>query len=380
MLVHFEVSDTGPGISESTQAKLFHKFIQADSSITRRYGGTGLGLAICRELVGLMGGEIALVSRLGAGTTFWFTLPLSPAAPPVVRRSALPERLAGLRALVVDGTPGDGELLTRHLVGLGMKVDPAQDALHAIAAVARAGDRRLAYDIVLIDRLTPGLAGAALAERMRALPGTAAMRIVLVCAPGQADMERPTGSAFDAVLVKPVRRPDVLDCLARLFGTEIAGAAVTGAALTDADRRPDLAVVAPRRALNVLLAEDNKVNQHVALAMLRKGGHAVTVADDGGDAVAAMVSGDFDVVLMDMQMPRMDGLEATRRIRAMPPPRGRVPIIALTADAMMGAREYYLEAGMDAYLSKPIQAHALLATLQAVTATAHSDADLDIAS
>jgi signal transduction histidine kinase/DNA-binding response OmpR family regulator len=373
--VRFEVRDTGPGIAEDTQARLFQKFIQADTSITRRYGGTGLGLAICRELVGLMGGEIGVASRVGAGTTFWFELPLAQAVSAVVRnRRLLPEILSGLRALIVDDVPVNIEVLTRRLDSFGMKIDSAHDGFQAIAEIERARYQGRPYDLVLIDQVMPGLAGVTLAERLRALPGEDATRIVLVSSAGHADTQRWLGGTLDAVLEKPIRRADLTDCLARLFDPEGEGA--------EGASRPGASGSGPVRKLRVLLAEDNRVNQQVALAMLRKAGHAVTVVGDGVEAAEAVRTADFDIVLMDVQMPRLDGIEATRLIRAMPAPRGRVPIVALTADAMAGAREHYLEAGMDAYLSKPIQATALLAMLQAITAAARpvGGADLDIAS
>ena len=362
LMVRFEVTDTGQGIDESLQARLFQKFSQADSSITRRYGGTGLGLAICRELVGLMGGAIGITSVRGAGATFWFELPLAPAAVPLMPgRSLLPERLRGLRALIVDDVPVNIEILTRQMRGFGMEIAAADDGVRAVAELRRAWSQGRPYDLMLLDQLMPGLAGIALAERVRAIPDVADTKLVLVSSAGHVEARRGRGRVLDAVLEKPIRRTDLLECLARLFGAD------AGLAPAPAEPRPDAEAAAgqvPR--LRVLLAEDNQVNQHVALAILRKAGHSVRVVGNGAEAVDAVRAEAFDLVLMDVQMPLLDGIEATRQIRALPAPRGRVPVVALTADAMSGAKEYYLDAGMDDYLAKPIRAATLLAKLAAL--------------
>jgi signal transduction histidine kinase/DNA-binding response OmpR family regulator len=362
LAVRFEISDSGPGIAEGVQDRLFQKFSQADSSITRRYGGTGLGLAICRELVDLMGGEIGIVSRAGAGATFWFEVPLEAAtAGPLIASSQMPERLRGIRVLIVDDVAMNIEILTLQLRGLGMEIESAHDGFEAVAEIERAWFQGRPYDLVLMDQMMPGLAGVTLAERVRAIPTVADTKLVLVSSVGYSEVVKWIGTVLDAVLEKPVRRAALLGCLARLFGADGGPAP----APVVANGPPTVAAVGGR-SLRVLLAEDNQVNQQVALAMLRKAGHAVHVVANGVEAVDAARTEDFDIVLMDVQMPVMDGIEATRQIRALPPPRGRVPVVALTADAMTGAREYYLEAGMDDYLAKPIRAAALLAKLAAL--------------
>ena len=374
LLVRFAVSDTGPGIPESLQTRLFCKFSQADSSITRRYGGTGLGLAICRELLGLMGGEIGVNSQAGHGATFWFELPLARAAgSPMLSRSLLAERLRGVRALIIDDSPVNIEILRRQLRGFGMHIDATDDGFQAVAELERAWFEGRPYDLVLLDQLMPGLAGLALAERVRAIPSIAETRLVLISSLGCAESRKAVGRVLDAVLEKPIRRADLLDCLARLFGADAASAAAAteaGGAAVGAGPGGGAAGQASPRRLRVLLAEDNQVNQHVVLAMLRKAGHEVRVVGNGVEAVDAARAEAFDVVLMDVQMPVMDGIEATRQIRALPGSLGRVPVLALTADAMTGAKEYYLQAGMDDYLAKPIRAATLLAKLVALAATA----------
>jgi signal transduction histidine kinase/DNA-binding response OmpR family regulator len=348
--VRFEVTDTGPGIAEGVQARLFRKFSQADSSVTRRYGGTGLGLAICRELAGLMGGEVGVVSQAGAGATFWFELPLKAAAAvPAAVPALAAERLRRMRALIVDDVPVNIDILTLRLRGFGMDVHAVQDGPQAVAEIERARLSGQPYGLVLMDQTLPGLAGVALAERLRALPGSAGIKLVLVSSAGEAGAMTATGNLLDAVLEKPVLRAGLLACMGRLFGPDADAGSAGGEA--------------GRRRLRVLLAEDNPVNQHVALALLRKAGHSVRVTGNGAAAVAAAQAEDFDIVLMDMHMPVLDGIEATRRIRALPGTRGCVPVVALTADAMPGAKEYYLQAGMDDYLAKPIRPAALLAKL-----------------
>ena len=382
--LRFEVTDTGPGIPEQAQARLFRKFTQADSSITRRYGGTGLGLAICAKLVALMGGEVGLTSSLGVGSTFWFEIAVEPAlAPPAERTLVAPERLRGVRTLIVDDLPVNIEVLKLQLHALGMEIQTAQDGFEAMAEMERAWFHGRPFDLVLLDQMMPGLAGLSLAKRVRASPNFADTRIVLISSAGNVDLKRAVGGVIDAALEKPIRRADLLGCLSRLFGAEAAappnpaasggagdeargkaGEPAGAAGWAAADPAPEAA-----RSLRVLLAEDNKVNQEVAMVMLRKAGHSVRVVDNGVEAVEAATAELFDVVLMDVQMPLLDGIEATKQIRELPGPRGQVRVVALTADAMTGAKEYYLKAGMDDYLAKPIRAAALRAKLEELAPT-----------
>ncbi|RBP16403.1 signal transduction histidine kinase [Roseiarcus fermentans] len=371
--VRFEVTDTGPGISAEVRARLFRKFTQADSSITRRYGGAGLGLAICAKLVELMGGAIGARSEVGAGSTFWFEVALAPAlAPPVdPHRAAAPDCLRGLRTLIVDDVPLNIEILTLQLRALGMEIETAPDGFVALAGIERSAAAGRPFDLLLLDQMMPGLAGVSLAERVRSTSDLTKARIVLVSSSGASDLRRRVGGAIDAVLGKPIRRADLLDCLSRLFSPDDAAAARAAARSaapvpTDPGGAAAQGMTAsdPRAArLRVLLAEDNKVNQEVARTMLQKAGHSVQVVDNGLEAVAAAAAERFDVVLMDVQMPLLDGIEATKRIRQLPGPLGRVRIVALTADAMTGAKDYYLRAGMDDYLAKPIRAAVLRAKL-----------------
>jgi two-component system, sensor histidine kinase and response regulator len=365
LILRFEVNDTGIGMSEETRAILFQKFIQADSSVTRRFGGTGLGLAICRELTELMSGRIGVDSALGRGSKFWFEVPLVAASNVVPRiAKAAPSELGGLRALIVDDIEMNRRILTGQLNSLGMTAEAVEDAFYAIAALERADSRGESFDLVLLDQMMPDMSGTALAQRIRAMPWGGDMKLVLV----SSAMDHPSGDQvakgrIDAVLAKPLRQLALADCLTRVFGT---AAPETLAAAPETAARP-------ARSLNVLLAEDNKINQQLARAILTKAGHEVAIACNGEEAVNAVkVRDDLDVVLMDIQMPVMDGIQATALIRALAPPKCDLPIIALTAHAMVGAREQYLDAGMNDYLSKPLNPAALLAKLRELGDSARS--------
>jgi signal transduction histidine kinase/DNA-binding response OmpR family regulator len=355
--VRFEITDTGIGMSEAVRANLFQKFTQAASSITRRFGGTGLGLAISRQLVELMGGEIGVESTPGRGSRFWFEVPLAPATSPTVGRRALPEKLRGLRVLVVDDIALNRRVLVRQLENLGMTVTAADDPFQAIADLERSWHQGRPYDVMVIDQMMPSFSGDALARRIRAMPGVAETKLVLASSAGRHGLPAEIYDCVDAVLTKPVREQSLLDAFARLFG-------VSGA--PTAEPRTATAVGPVARSLRVLVAEDNKINQQLVTMLLRKAEHVVDVADNGEQAVQAVQRAEYDVVLMDIQMPVLDGVQATKRIRSLPAPKSGVPIIALTANAMAGAAEEYLDAGMDDYLSKPLDPAALFSKLSDV--------------
>ncbi len=345
--LRFEVADSGIGMSEQVRSNLFKKFSQADSSITRRFGGTGLGLAICRELVELMRGEIGVDSTVGSGSRFWFEVPLWPATNPTVERSALPGKLAGLHVLIVDDVEMNCRVLVRQLAGFGVAAVSADDGVAAMAELERAFHLGKPFDLVIVDQMMPGLSGEALAQRVRAAPGIAETKIVIASSAGRHALAEDTLGLVDAVLTKPVREQSLLDAFARLFGF----VRQPGADANPPSSPPAKAAIRP---LHILLAEDNKINQQLVTMLLRKADHRVDVAENGELAVAAVRNGEYDVVLMDVQMPILDGVQATKRIRALPSPKNTVPIIALTAHAMAGAREEYVAAEMDDYLSKPI--------------------------
>ncbi len=359
--VRFAVTDTGIGMSEDVHAKLFQKFEQGDSSMARRFGGTGLGLAICRQLVDLMGGTIGFSSKPDLGSTFWFAVPL-PRMSAVATLPLAPARFACARALVIAEGDILAEIVSRHLGALGIAVTPARDPLAGLAELERAGRADTPYALVLLDEALPGSSIEALAGRIRTLAPRDETKLVLLA---WADARETGGAAVlaDAVIEKPVRFSVIADCLAKLDARAdetAANAAPVASPAPEAETRPE--------GLRILLAEDNTINQRLAVAILEHAGHRVEVVDDGLEAIAAVLAKDYDVVLMDSQMPGVDGVEATRQIRAMPPPKGRIPIIALTANAMAGASEQYLSAGMTDYLAKPIDAKQLRAKLDALAA------------
>lgn len=359
--VRFEIVDTGIGMSEAVRSKLFEKFSQADTSITRRFGGSGLGLAICKQLIELMGGEIGVDSTPGFGSRFWFELPLQPAINPTVERRALPGKLAGLAVLIVDDVQMNRRILARQLAGFGIEAMSVDDGFAAMAELERAFHQGKPFDLVIIDQMMPGLSGEALARRIRATSGLAETKIVIASSAGRHGLAEGTSGIIDAVLTKPVREQSLLDAFAQLFG-------FVGVRRAE----PHIAPLPPPRSagrsLRILLAEDNKINQQLVTMLLRKAEHQVDVVENGELAFEAVRDEDYDVVLMDIQMPLLDGVQATKRIRALPAPKNAVPIIALTAHAMTGAKEEYLAAGMDDYLSKPIDNGELFSRLNEVAA------------
>jgi signal transduction histidine kinase/CheY-like chemotaxis protein len=341
--VRFEVSDTGIGIARDKQAALFEPFTQADSSTTRRYGGTGLGLAICRQLVELMDGEIALQSTPGRGSTFAFTVFLPAAATAdAPRRMTLPP----LRVLVVAARPATREALAATLRHWSLTVDSADGLTTACETIQHAAKMGRGFDVAIVDT---DVADASQLDALRALRDSADVRVIGLSPPH----ERGDASAANAWMSKPLRHATVRDCLAFVI-TEAPSPA--NAVLADAPEGP---AVAGR----VLVVEDNAVNRKVAVALLDKLGYVADTAGDGIEALEAMQRTHYDVVLMDCQMPRMDGYEATAEIRRREDG-DHVPIVAMTASAMASDRERCLAVGMDDYLAKPIDRAALASTLR----------------
>ncbi len=362
--IRFEVKDSGIGMTEEVRGHLFTKFTQADSSFTRRYGGTGLGLAICKQLVELMGGTIQAESRVGHGSRFWFDLPLEAAQTPLIDDEDLPSHLKGVRALAVDDIEMNLEIISRQLQGLGMEVTCCRDGFDAMAEMERAWHRGSPHDIVFLDQMMPGLAGETLAARIRALPQFRETKLVLISSAGEHGHSAAAKQILDAVLLKPVRQRDLLGCLARIYAGS--SRSKRGEVEVRSTKSAGEAVPSNTRSLRILLAEDNKINQTFALALLSKAGHRTDVAENGHQAVDAVRRAHYDVILMDIQMPELDGIQATKRIRDLPPPKCNVPIIALTAHALAGAREEYIAAGMNDYLSKPVSAATLLSKLDEI--------------
>jgi two-component system, sensor histidine kinase and response regulator len=365
--LRFEVSDTGIGMAESVRVRLFQKFTQADSSITRRFGGTGLGLAICRQLVERMGGEIGVTSKLGIGSIFWFVIPFEKAANSVVNRDVIPEHFKELRALIVDDIAINLEIMSRQLKAFHIDAATVDDGFAALAELERAWHRGQPYDVVFLDHMMPGLSGEALARRIRANPVLSETKLIIVSSAGRSAICE-EDLKLEAVLEKPVRYQDLLDTLKNVYNaTPRAGIASPKAQHEVRGLAPKPAQApAPSHPLRVLMAEDNKINQQYATFLLKSAGFQVTIAENGHQAVDALRTADFDVVLMDIQMPELDGIQATRQIRALPAPKNAITIIAITAHAMAGAREEYLAAGMDDYISKPFQAALVLSKLSRI--------------
>ncbi len=364
------VTDTGIGITPEARINLFQKFTQADSSITRRYGGTGLGLAICRQLVELIGGEIGVESEPARGSTFWFTLPLTLAMQPVLDERTAVRALVGLRVLVVDDTEMNRRILRRQLEGLQLHVVEAIDGIEALAALESAYERGAPFDLIVLDHMMPGMSGPAVVERVRAHSSLGEPKIILASSMGSSGSSTADREHCDIVLTKPVRLHTMLECLIRLFGER-------SASITESPPDPPPPPLAPpeiaesteqgpgRRAQGprILVAEDNQINLRLIQAILLREGFTVDCVENGIDAVAAVKLKTYDVVLMDVQMPTLNGVEAAVQIRALDGDKAHVPIVALTANAMQGAREYYLSAGLDEYVSKPINRAELVAVL-----------------
>ena len=354
--LHFTVRDTGIGLSEQGLGRLFQKFSQADSGTTRKYGGTGLGLAISKLLAELMGGTMwAESAGPGHGSTFHFTIRCAPAElPQGQRRDFLGPQpaLAGKRILVVDDNATNRRILALQTAKWGMSVQDTEFPAQALQMLETGH-----FDLAIVDMHMPGMDGAMLARAVR--DGGHALPLVLFSSHGRKEA---SDRLFAATLAKPLRQSQLFDTLVSLLGHEPAPrAAATATARPRIDAR-----MAGNHPLRILLAEDNVVNQKLALRLLQQMGYRADVASNGIEAIECVARQPYDVVLMDVQMPEMDGLEATRRITVRWPASERPRIIAMTANAMQGDREECLAAGMDDYVTKPIRVDALVGALQDV--------------
>jgi two-component system sensor histidine kinase/response regulator len=353
-VVRFEVRDTGIGVDPEVKPRLFESFVQADGSTTRRFGGTGLGLAISRRLVELMGGEIDFESQPGRGSAFWFTArferqALEPAAPP-----ASSARLLGRRVLVVDDNATNRQILRQQLAHWGLRVTTAESGPRALAALREGALSSRAFDLAILDMKMPGMDGLSLARAIKGDDALGAVRLVLLTSLGQRGHGvEASRIGISAYLTKPVDETDLYDCLVEVFAP---GRARRASSLVT---RHTLRERRPPAGARILVAEDNEVNQKVAVRLLEKLGYRVEVAENGRQAVEACRRSRYDAVLMDGQMPGLDGFAATRQIRELEGEARRTPIIAMTASAMKGDRERHLEAGMDDYVTKPVTPEAL---------------------
>ena len=355
--VLFEVSDTGIGMTEEQHARLFKPFTQADASTTRRYGGTGLGLAISKQLVLMMGGQIGVRSEPGVGSTFWFTTRLEKRSGEAQAVPAIRTGLRGMRVLVVDDHETNRRILHKQLSSWGMRDGMAEDGAEALAVLRAAAEGGDDYDLAILDMQMPGMDGIQLARAISDEPAISSARLVLLTSIGLNINEEAREAGIEVVLNKPVRQSQLYNALA----TMMAAPAVTPEepSVRDADSR----VTTEGEAGHVLLAEDYPVNRMVAIAMLERSGYRVEAVGNGKEAVEASSRVPYAAILMDVQMPEMDGYEATAEIRRREGSQGRTPIIAMTANAMQGDREKALEAGMDDYLTKPVRREDLEAVL-----------------
>lgn len=361
--LRFQVSDTGIGIPRSKIPMLFRPFTQLDGSTTRKFGGTGLGLSISKHLVELMGGSIGVDSQPGKGSTFWFTVCMEKQAKREAVEGGQLAELRGKRVLVVDDHATNRLLLRTLLENWGCVCMEAKDGQEALRALKVATERGEPLDLVIIDMLMPRMNGEELGQRIKEDPNLKSLPLIMLTSLGRrGDAKRLQEIGFAGYLTKPVRASQLRRCLEMVLGRAqegtmgLQGHIVTRHTLSEERKR----------SLKILLVEDDPTNRRVALGILDKLGYRADVAANGKEAVGALQRVPYDLVLMDCQMPEMDGYQATRLIRdpstgALNP---RVPVIAMTANAMQGDRAKCLEAGMDDYIAKPIRAHELASTIE----------------
>jgi len=357
ILLHFEVRDSGLGIDPEQLPRLFETFQQSDSTTTRKYGGTGLGLAINRHLAELMGGEVGAESQPGVGSTFWFTARLRKSAN--IEKRKISAQLQGCRALVVDDSSDAREVLSSILGNFGLRVATAEGGEAAIAAVAMADRQRDPFDVLIVDWRMPEVDGMATARRVTELKLARPPTYIMVTAFDEPDLKKEAADlGFASVLTKPITASTLHDSLTTMVegGSQLRSPSPTEASIAERALRSQ------HRGKRLLLAEDNLVNREVTLELLRDVGLEADVAKNGVEAVEKATCHTYDLVLMDMQMPGMDGLEATRTIRALPEWE-RIPIIAMTANAFGEDRSACLAAGMNDHLGKPAAPADLYAVL-----------------
>ena len=359
-LLCFEVQDTGIGIARSAQARIFESFTQEDGSTTRRFGGTGLGLGIAKRLTYLMGGDIGLHSEHGRGSTFWFTVRLKKVVPNQ-QSSPTADTLKNSRVLLSSGNETTRENLVQQLAYFGLDHETTVSGMEALVRLREAHERGRPFDLLMLDWQMPDLEGAELARRVRSEPNFANLRIILLNSASQDDYSSDIAETdIDARLSKPVRQSQLHDCLVGIIAKE--GLVERSSDSQDQGKNDKDRKLGAR----VLLAEDHPVNQEVAAHMLRMLTCEVDVVEDGRATLAALMNQQYDIVLMDCNMPVMDGFEATDEIRRWEEGVGlpRTPIIALTANALQGDRERCMAAGMDDYLGKPFTLQDLSALLE----------------
>lgn len=353
VVLRVDVTDTGIGMEPGQAARLFQKFTQADTSITRRFGGSGLGLAICRELVTLMDGTIGVHSTPGHGSTFSFTVALPRAAGAADEApGGLPPALQGLPVVVAAELDINRRILRDGLTALGLQVTTAPSAAAALGLLDAACERQAPPALVILDQRLPDMTGAALGAAIRRIPALDGTRLMLTTLTGDLD-----AGLFDGMVSRPIRRSSLIEAVRRVLGVPVPTTA-----------HPPLPATKVGVGKRILLVDDNTINQRVAQLMLKREGYDVTVAGDGPQAIDRAKEGGLDLILMDVQMPVMDGVEAARHIRSLCSP--CPPIIAMTANAMHGMREEYLSKGMNDYISKPFVRTEFLSTVARWTSAA----------
>ena len=353
-LVHFSVSDTGIGLTQEQMGRLFQAFEQADASTTRQHGGTGLGLAISKRLAQLMGGDVGVESEVGKGSTFWFTARLGNGAP-VVRHGPIPD-MHGRRVLIIDDNPQARAVLSSMLTSMTFVAHEAPSGAEGIEMVKQAAERNEPYEIAFVDWQMPGLDGIETGKRIRALPNLAVKpSLIMVTAYGREEvLKQADENEFANVLIKPVTPSMLFDS-----AIEALGAGREAASSVQGSPTPELSGL---RGAHILLVEDNELNREVALGLLEDAHMSIDMAENGEVAVRMVGANKYDLVLMDMQMPVMDGIQATQAIRANPQFRA-LPIVAMTANVMASDREKCVEAGMNDHVDKPIDPDALFRVL-----------------
>lgn len=367
--LNFSVCDTGIGVPENRRTDIFEAFVQADGSSTRKFGGTGLGLAICSKLVKIMGGDLELENRTEGGTIFTFTLEVPAGVPEAISsRPASLETLEGMSVLVVDDNRTNRRILYELLTRWRMAPELADSGLSGLEKMqARARSGR-PYSLVLLDANMPGMDGFSLAQRIQDDPGLAACPILMLSSMDLIEaVHQQTVARLVGYVVKPVSKASLLRAIQQALGKP-----------EPAAEAPKPVVASTQRALRILVAEDNRVNQKVIMSLLERDGHDVELVATGADAVEKFTAQQFDLIFMDIQMPVMNGYDATRAMRNLERHnRSHTPIVALTAHAMNTDREQCLQAGMDDYLSKPVQAKDLRAVLNRLSeAAVDSSAEL----
>ncbi|HYP28954.1 MAG TPA: response regulator [Blastocatellia bacterium] len=363
--VRFAISDTGIGITDEQQRHLFRAFSQADGSTTRRYGGTGLGLAISKRLVEMMGGEIGVVSAPGKGSTFWFTARFEKQAEGAGTAPEPRESLERVRALVVDDNATNRKILHLQLTSWGMPNEGASNGGEALETLRRAASSGEPFEVAILDMQMPGMDGVGLARAIKSDPAVAATRLLMMTSFGQrGDDETIKSAGIEACLTKPVKQSSLFDCLATLLAKEPHGEAREERPERGVpEARPGHAGPEKRRQTRVLVAEDNPINQKLVLRQLQKLGFVADAVGNGLEVLEALAMIPYDIILMDCQMPEMDGYETTSEIRRREGDSRHTTIIALTANALSGDRERCLSAGMDDYISKPVKQEELGAVL-----------------